>query len=149
MREREISMSLGEAVPLIEQVTSGGGVLSLCAQGVSMQPTIIGGRDIMKLGRLDTPERHDVVLYRRASGEYVLHRIVGQDGDGYIMCGDSQITLERGIARDMMIAKLVAVQRGDKEISTVGAKNRARGRYMAFLRGVRRVRHGIAKLIRK
>ncbi len=142
-------MSLDEAVPLIEQVTSGGGVFSLTAQGVSMQPTIIGGRDIMKLGRLDTPEKHDIVLYRRESGEYVLHRIVGRDEDGYILCGDSQITLERGVKREMMIAKLVAVERGGKEISTVGAKNRARGRYTAFLRGVRRVRHRLAKFIRK
>ncbi len=142
-------MSLCEAAPLLEQVVAGGGVFSLCAQGVSMQPTIIGGRDIMKLGRLDTPGRHDVVLYRRASGEYVLHRIVGQDGDGYILCGDSQITLERGVKREMMLARLVALEREGKEISTVGAKNRARGRYIALLRLVRRVRHGIAKLIRK
>ena len=149
MREREISLSLGEAVPLIEQVVSGGGVFSLKAQGVSMQPTIRGGSDIMKLGKLDTPEKHDIVLYRRSGGEYVLHRIVGSCGEGYVLCGDSQITLERGVLRQDMLARLIAIEREGRVIRTVGVRNRMRGRLVAVMRGIRRARHALASVIRK
>ena len=40
-----------------------------------------------KQGRLD---RLDVGLFKRASGEYVLHRVLSVTEDGYLFCGDSQ-----------------------------------------------------------
>ncbi|MBQ3038125.1 MAG: hypothetical protein IJD30_02985, partial [Clostridia bacterium] len=46
----------------------------------------------------------------------VLHRVVGENKDGYILCGDNQYEYEYGIKDDMIIAKMSGYYRDGKYI---------------------------------
>lgn len=64
--------------------------------GTSMKPMLRDRSDSVLLvpvtGRL---RRFDVPLYRRSTGELVLHRILRVYEDGYAVCGDNQLRAER------------------------------------------------------
>ena len=79
--------------------------LPLVISGNSMSPFLVHGRDTVYLSRLDRPaKRGDVLLYKRDSGAYILHRVYKADKDSYTMVGDAQTQLEQGIRKDQIIA---------------------------------------------
>lgn len=86
--------------------------------GDSMRPLIKQGRDLLIIsavnGRL---KKYDVPLYKRDSGQYVLHRILKVRKDDYVICGDNRWQREYGITDRHMIGVLTGVVRGGKEIS--------------------------------
>lgn len=88
----------------IEDVIAKDGFYVTHPKGTSMLPLIYQGHDtaiiIPKGKRL---EKYDVALYRRKSGEYVLHRVVKVKKDSYVMCGDNQHVYEHGVTDDMVI----------------------------------------------
>ena len=97
---------------VLEALDSGSRV-AFTPRGRSMTPTLRDDQDVVYLTRATNPTRYDVVLYRRDSGQYVLHRIVGVASDGtFVLCGDGQTTLERGIRREQILAKVAAFKRG-------------------------------------
>ena len=65
-------------------------------------------------GRL---KKYDVPLYKRDSGQYVLHRILKVRKDDYVICGDNRYCKEYGISDRHIIGVLTAVVRSGKEIS--------------------------------
>ncbi len=86
--------------------------------GDSMMPFIKQGRDVLIIEKTDgNLKKYDVPLYKRPTGQYVLHRIHRIDKDGYVTCGDNRSFLERGIKREQIIGVLVGVIRGEKEIT--------------------------------
>ena len=93
--------------------------------GDSMMPLIKQGRDALIIERpTEAPRKYDVPLYKRPSGQYVLHRIIGKGRDGYRICGDNRISVERGVTEDQIIGILTGIIRDGKEISlsTAGYK---------------------------
>lgn len=107
---------LAEYVPLIEEVISSEGEFRLFPRGTSMLPLLRQGRDSVILVRCERAlKKRDIIFYKRPSGQYVLHRIVKKPkGEDYVLCGDNQTLLEKGITQDMVIARVSAVYRGDK-----------------------------------
>ena len=85
--------------------------------GDSMMPLIKQGRDLMVL---EAPKRrvkkYDAVLYKRPNGKYVMHRIIGENSDGFILCGDNRYDKEYGVKNEQILALLTAVVRDGKEI---------------------------------
>lgn len=75
-------------------------------EGNSMLPMIRPGLGCVVIKASEEYEIYDVVLYRRRNGRYILHRIVGHDADGYILCGDHQSVLEYGITRSQILGKV-------------------------------------------
>ena len=76
--EREC-YNLRDMEPVIRKVLAEGGVFSFYPKGTSMEPTIHQGTDQVLLKAL--PEKlksYQIILYRRANGAFVLHRIVKQ-----------------------------------------------------------------------
>jgi signal peptidase I len=61
-------------------------------------------------------KKYDVPLFKRSTGEYVLHRIVKVKDGKYDIRGDNCINGEKGIERSAIIGVLDAVIRGGKEI---------------------------------
>ena len=87
--------------------------------GDSMMPLIKEGRDLMVLNRPSRPVRkYDAVLYKRNNGQYVMHRIIGEDKKGFILCGDNRYDKEFGIRENQILAVLTAVSRNGKEIKS-------------------------------
>lgn len=95
--------------------------------GDSMEPLIRQGRDLLIItakpeGRL---KRYDVPLYKRDSGQYVLHRILKVRADDYVICGDNRWQREYGITDRHIIGVLTGIVRDGKEISVNDGKYHA------------------------
>ena len=89
--------------------------LPLVISGNSMSPFLVHGRDTVYLSRLDRPaKRGDVLLYKRESGAYILHRVYKVEKDSYTMVGDAQTQLEQGIRQDQIIAIMTSALRKGK-----------------------------------
>ena len=84
--------------------------------GNSMLPFMRGGRDEIRAGKTESdPRVGDVVLYTRADGSYVCHRIVSRGMDGtYTLMGDAQTIPEPGVNRDRIFALVTGVIRDGK-----------------------------------
>ena len=101
-----------------EEQLAQNGKLIYTNKGDSMIPLIKQDRDLLIIepanGRL---KKYDVPLYKRDSGQYVLHRILKVREDDYVICGDNRWVKEYGIQDRHIIGVLTAVVRDDKEIS--------------------------------
>ncbi|MBR6609550.1 MAG: S24/S26 family peptidase [Oscillospiraceae bacterium] len=90
-------------------------VLPLVISGNSMSPFLVHGRDTIYLSRLDRPvKKGDVLLYKRDSGAYILHRVYKVEENGFTMVGDAQAALEKGIRTDQIIAVMTSALRKGK-----------------------------------
>lgn len=99
--------------PLIEEVIGSGGRFRLFPKGTSMLPLLRQGTDSVSLGKAEPIQKNDILLYRRRSGQFVLHRMLKETPDGYVMCGDNQVALEKGIRPDQILAKVWGIYRGE------------------------------------
>ena len=101
-----------------EEQLAQNGKLIYTNKGDSMMPLIKQDRDLLiiepAIGRL---KKYDVPLYKRDSGQYVLHRILKVREDDYVICGDNRWVKEYGIQDRHIIGVLTAVVRDSKEIS--------------------------------
>ena len=100
-----------------EEVLARDGRLVYSNVGDSMRPLIRQGRDLLVIeppnGRL---KRLDVPLYKRDSGQYVLHRVLAVKPDGYVICGDNRRRREYGITDRHIVGVLTAIIRDGREI---------------------------------
>lgn len=100
-----------------EEVLQRDGRLIYSNVGDSMLPLIRQGRDLIVIersqGRL---KKYDVPLYRRDSGQYVLHRILQVREQDYVICGDNRWAKEYGITDRHILGVLTALVRNGKEL---------------------------------
>lgn len=106
----------------IRAVLDSGGEFRMYPKGTSMLPLIRAGLDSVCLEKADgNLKRGDIAFYLRDSGEYVLHRVVKAQDGHYTMCGDNQITLEKGLENRHIIGVVTKLYRGEKPLNTKGA----------------------------
>lgn len=107
--------SLAEYDETIRIVLDSGGEFVIYPKGTSMLPLIRQGRDSVTLAKPSAPlKRGDIAFYLRDNGQYVLHRVVGVEDGLYIMCGDNQLALEKGIEPRQIIGAAVKIGRDGK-----------------------------------
>lgn len=109
-------MTVAQMLPLIEETIQSGGVFTLYPKGTSMLPLIRYGKDAVLLRTPVELKKGDIILYRRDNGAFVLHRIIGENKAGLILCGDNQYVKEHGIRRDMVIAVAEAILREGERV---------------------------------
>ncbi len=87
--------------------------------GDSMMPLLKQDRDMALIVRYEGGlKKYQVPLYRRQSGQYVLHRCLKVNADGtYTMCGDNRYCKEEGVTREQIIGVLDGVYRKGKLLS--------------------------------
>jgi len=91
------------------------GTVPLVISGYSMAPFLVHGRDTVYLSKVSRPlKKGDMILYRRDSGDYILHRILKVEEGTYTLVGDAQTWLEPGVRHDQVLAMVTAVRRKDK-----------------------------------
>lgn len=79
----------------IEQVLAQQGRGFFQTVGDSMEPMLHNRKSTVVLEAARRPLRRlEVALYRRPTGAYVLHRVVGVTGDGYRIRGDNRTWTE-------------------------------------------------------
>lgn len=87
----------------IEQEVERQDHILLQTTGISMEPLLHNRKSTVVIKK--PPKRlnkYDVVLFRRASGEYVLHRILKVRQRDYLICGDNGIYKEP-VAREQIL----------------------------------------------
>lgn len=84
-----------EASKLIDEGLS----VTLPVNGHSMLPFIVGGRDSVILQKPIQPKTGDVVLAWVDDCRYVVHRIIGFDGDNVTLMGDGNLTMTEHCSR--------------------------------------------------
>ncbi len=85
--------------------------------GDSMMPMIREKRDLLIIEKVDGRlKKYDVPLYKRDSGQYVLHRILKVRRDDYVICGDNRLQKEYGITDSHIIGVLTGIVRDGKTI---------------------------------
>lgn len=72
----------------VSEMLSEGRTVIIPTKGRSMLPFIRGERDCVSLVRKDTLEPKDIVLAYVDGSRYVLHRVIGIDGDIVTLMGD-------------------------------------------------------------
>ena len=100
------------AVERLLAIMDTGAAAPLVISGYSMSPFLVHGRDTVYLAPPpETLKKGDMILYRRDSGMYVLHRICAVTGDTFTLIGDGQQEKEPGIRKDQILARVTAVRR--------------------------------------
>lgn len=110
-------ISLQEIYPVIQEKIENGGTVGLPITGTSMLPLLVWGRDTVELIKCENPQKYDIIFYRRDDGHFVLHRIVGKNKSGFILCGDNQVNKEYGINEKHIIAVVKTITRKGKVFS--------------------------------
>ncbi len=117
-----------------EDILRRDGRLVYTSVGNSMRPFVRSGQDLLIIekkpaGRL---KKYDVPLYRRRSGQYVLHRILKVREKDYVICGDNCWRREYGVTDEQILGVLTAIVRDGKTIpvreGAYGRKARLWGR---------------------
>ena len=87
------------------------GEIPFATKGRSMWPFVRHNPDAVRIGRIDRKiVKGDVILFRY-QGRVLLHRVCGQDENGYITRGDNCIACEKGIREEDVIGILTGVTR--------------------------------------
>lgn len=150
-------ISLNEIYPTIKENIDNGGTVKIPITGISMRPLLVWGRDTVDLVKCENPTKGDIIFYLRDNGQFVLHRIVGTDENGYVLCGDNQWYLERGITDSHIIAVVKSITRKGKTFTVKNVPYRIYSNIWMLLLPlrkkiiplVRKLKHNLKQIILK
>lgn len=109
-------VALDTLMPLIRQELAEGRSVRFAPRGISMLPMLRQGLDTVTISPLPPRlKKHDLPLYRRDDGKYILHRII-RVGETYTCMGDNQFAKEPGVRHDQMIGLVTEFTRGEKTV---------------------------------
>lgn len=144
------TFSLEELYPTIVKVLDSGGEFKMISTGTSMMPLLRDKKDTIVLIKPGSRlKKYDVPLYRRSDGSFVLHRVIGFDKNGYVMCGDNQFFKEHGINYEDVVAVLKGFIRDDKYISCSSFSYRCYCVFWNYSRGIRKLYRRVKRKIKK
>ncbi len=104
----------------IEKALAERGIYASKTEGVSMQPMLVQGRDTVIIKKPEFPlKKFDIPVYHRGT-EYIMHRIIKVEKEGYVICGDNCIRLERDITDADIVGVLAAFYRNGKYVECGG-----------------------------
>jgi hypothetical protein len=83
--------------------------VSFTPKGNSMLPFIRGGKDSVTLRRMVAIKVGDIVLARLDKGQYVMHRVIGIEGDRLTLMGDGNLSECEQCAATDVIGTAVAI----------------------------------------
>lgn len=111
-------VKLAEMWPFMEEQINAGKTVRFAPRGTSMLPMLRQGIDTVVLKKApEKLKKYDLPLYRRENGQFVLHRVIKVDKDGYVMRGDNQWIREHGIKNENILAIASGFYRGDEFVS--------------------------------
>lgn len=108
-----------EFAPVLEEILSSGGSVSLVVSGSSMRPFLKHGRDVVHIRTCKDKDLKcgQILLFKRPDQSLILHRIRRMLSDGrLVMNGDGQAWCET-ISADQVIAVVSSVERNGWNLS--------------------------------
>lgn len=129
----------------IRSMISEGMSVTITVKGNSMNPFIVDRRDQITLGPFEESElrRGCVALVRDVRGEYLVHRIIGREGDTVILLGDGNLRATEKALVSEVIAVVRSIERKGRSISTESFLWRAYSWVWMALKPVRRCPLGL------
>ena len=146
METKKQKINLIEIYPIIKEKIDNGGTVKLPITGKSMRPLLVWGRDTVEIVKCDKAKKGDIIFYLRDNGQFVLHRIIGTDENGYILCGDNQWVKEHGIQDRHIIAVVSVIERKGKVFAVTNIPYRI---YSSVWMAMMPVRKPILRFTRK
>lgn len=109
--------------PIIREKLNSGAQVTIQPKGTSMLPLIRQGKDEVVLKKAPARlKKYDIPFYKRADGQFVLHRIIKVKKNSYILCGDNQIDYEYDVTDDMIIGVVTKIKRDSYEFDVTNPK---------------------------
>lgn len=131
----------------IEAAIEKEGEIITSSAGISMYPMLRNKRDMIVVEKVTRKlKKHDVPVYRLASGKLVMHRILKVTDNGYIIRGDNLFKKELNVTDDMIIGVLKSFYRNEKHY--VCAESKVYKFYVLWIRASYPLRWFYEKLIR-
>ncbi len=114
-----LKVKAGDIFPVIEELIQMGSKVWITVTGMSMYPFLREEKDCVQLAGTDfkAVEKGDIVLVRRVTGEYVLHRVMRKRANAFFMIGDAQSWVEGPVFPEQLLAKVEYVRRNGRDIS--------------------------------
>ena len=137
---RVVSLPNAALIEEVRRLVSEGHSVTLSVRGVSMRPFLEDRRDKAIIAPCADPHKGDAVLAEVAPGKYVLHRVVGMDGDRLVLMGDGNVAGVELCRRSDVIGRATGFLRTGRAVSdaTDGLKWRLYSAVWTRLRPVRR-----------
>jgi len=108
-------IELADYEEIIVEKLNNGGKVEFTITGNSMTPLLYNKRDSVVLKKKDSNyKKGDIIFYKRKNGQYILHRIVGKNKNGFILCGDFQRVLEYSVKDEQIFGFVVEINRKGK-----------------------------------
>lgn len=107
---------MNKGLSSFEDILQKKGVLLYTNQGTSMWPLIKEGKDILIItSDVSCIKKGDIILTKRPSGRYLLHRVISVCKDGtYVICGDNNYKCDKNIMKSEILGKLSSILRDGK-----------------------------------
>ena len=103
---------LEDAAALMEE----GREVTLRPLGSSMLPFIRGGKDSVRLKKMPAVAVGDMLLVRLPGPRYVLHRLIGKEGDRLTLMGDGNLTGVEHCTAEDVLGTVTAIERGSRVV---------------------------------
>ena len=98
------------------------GAIAFVPGGNSMWPILKNRKQsVLVKKKEERLKKFDVALYQRPCGSFVLHRVMEVVDGGYVVCGDSQLTLEN-VKEESVFGVLVGFYRGKTYVEVTDEK---------------------------
>ena len=111
---KQVAIPMEELMPILQLQMDTAGSASLVITGWSMLPMLHHRKDSVILAPIqESPQKGDLMLYKRDSGAYILHRILKKKPEYYVCCGDNQFKKET-VREDQMLAVVTGFSRKGK-----------------------------------
>ncbi len=125
----------------MKEVLDAGGEISFVAAGFSMLPMLRNRMDTVILRKPGRKlKKNDVAFFIRSDGVFVLHRVIGEDSDGYLIRGDNLNNIDRGVKDSQILAVMTGYIKDGKKTNCTDFGYKL---YCLFLPLVRLFRHKI------
>ena len=131
----------------IEDIIKEKGFYVATVVGDSMMPMLHNKKDLVKIVPADSNlKENDIPLYKRPTGEYVLHRIIAVKRKYYIICGDNRTHKEK-VPFDWIVgvAESVYIDDGELKVTDERQIQYAKKVYRTFW--IRRIKNKLKKCL--
>ncbi len=133
----------------LEETLKENGIYITTTKGDSMNPMLVEGRDKVVIVPPKFPlKKYDIPVYRK-QGHYTMHRIVKVKKNGYIICGDNRIALEKDVHESDIVGVLEGFYQGEKYVSATDKEFLQYGINAVKTLPKRQIKHFINRVVRK
>ena len=141
---RVVPVSIDEWIRLTESGVNT--VAKIVPEGNSMWPLIRSGKDMIEVMPADGPLKvNDIVVFRRADGRAVVHRIYRLDGNTVQTYGDNCAAPDAPVDRSQVVGVVTRIHRGTLAFAPEKTAWMA-GAIRTSTSGIRKIKNSIKKV---